>query len=80
MSLTAFLQQYVKPTRWWRRKRSIEITLWPRFLAQALCPHSPKQYFSEDKTIWRCDDCFLFNFPQGVNQNITANDSAARDH
>jgi len=80
MSFAGFVQTISPPTRWWRRPHTFSISFWPSWLAQALCPHNPKQYFSEDKTIWRCDDCFLFNFPQGVNQDVTANDSAARDH
>ena len=48
MSLTAFLQQYVKPTRWWRRRRTIQLTIWPRWIAQALCPHKPKQLIGFD--------------------------------
>jgi hypothetical protein len=43
MSLAAFLQQYVKPSRWWRRRKTVQVTIWPRFLAQALCPHARKQ-------------------------------------
>jgi hypothetical protein len=43
MSLTAFVQQYVKPSRWWRRKRTLQITIWPQWLAQRLCPHIKKQ-------------------------------------
>jgi hypothetical protein len=48
MSITGFLQAYVKPSRWWRRQKSIEITVWPRFLAQAFCPHIHKQLVSWD--------------------------------
>lgn len=43
MSLTAFIQQYIKPSRWWRRQRTIQVTVWPRWLAQILCPHARKQ-------------------------------------
>jgi hypothetical protein len=62
MSLSAFLQLYVKPSRWWRRQRSIQITVWPKFLAQALCPHENKQLVSwdvEKKTLTNmCLDCY----------------------
>jgi len=61
MSLTAFLQQFVKPSRWWRRRRTIEITVWPRSFAQALCPHSVRQMIMFDveaKTkTGMCRDC-----------------------
>jgi hypothetical protein len=61
MALAGFLQQYVKPSRWWRRQRTIEITVWPRFLAQRFCPHIPKQLIAWDvaeKTrIHMCLDC-----------------------
>src|SRR5271157_5242087 len=61
MSLSAFIQQYIKPTRWWRRQRTLQITIWPKFLAQALCPHLTKQLISwdvEKKTFTRmCLDC-----------------------
>jgi hypothetical protein len=62
MSLSAFLQQYVKPSRWWRRQRTIQITVWPKFLAQALCPHENKQMIMWDvatklKTSL-CIDCY----------------------
>lgn len=43
MNFQYFVQQYVQPSRWWRRARTIELTIWPRFLAQALCPHLLKQ-------------------------------------
>jgi len=61
MSLTAFLQQYVKPSRWWRRQRTIQITVWPRWLAQVLCPHLYKQlamWDADSKTKTNlCLDC-----------------------
>jgi Zn ribbon nucleic-acid-binding protein len=61
MSLTALLQQYVKPSRWWRRHKTIQVTIWPRFLAQALCPHIHKQLVMwdvEKKTkTYMCLDC-----------------------
>ena|SRR5271157_2834814 len=62
MSLSAFIQQYIKPTRWWRRQRSIQITIWPKFLAQALCPHIRKNMVMWDvakklKTSL-CLDCY----------------------
>jgi len=62
MSFAAFVQQYVKPSRWWRRKKTVEITIWPRFLAQYLCPHLNKQMIMWDveartKTSM-CLDCY----------------------
>ena len=61
MSLSAFLQQYVKPTRWWRRRRTIQFTVWPRWIAQALCPHIPKQMIMFDVVLRTktslCLDC-----------------------
>ena len=61
MSFAAFVQQYVKPSRWWRRHRTVQITVWPRFLAQALCPHIRKQTIAwdvENKTkTSMCLDC-----------------------
>jgi len=62
MSLSAFLQPYIKPSRWWRRKRSIQVTIWPQFLAQALCPHARKSMIMFDvenrtKTSM-CLDCY----------------------
>lgn len=81
MSLQGLVQIIPAPSRWWRRPHSISITLWPSWLAQALCPHNPKTYFSDDLTIWRCEDCFKFNFPQSVYDGTTTpNESAARDH
>ncbi len=61
MSITGFVQAYFKPSRWWRRRKSIEITVWPQFLAQALCPHIHRQavmWDIENRTItYRCIDC-----------------------
>lgn len=61
MDFSAFMQPYIKPTRWWRRKRSIEITLWPRWLAQRLCPHIKKQLVgfnvAERTKMLMCSDC-----------------------
>ena len=57
------------PSRWWRRPRSIQFTLWPSWLAQALCPHTSKTFWSEDKTVWRCEDCYKFHFPQEKTAN-----------
>jgi hypothetical protein len=62
MSFAAFLQQYVKPSRWWRRHRTVQVTIWPRWLAQALCPHVHKQLVMwdvEGKTkTSMCLDCY----------------------
>jgi hypothetical protein len=62
MSLSAFVQQYVKPSRWWRRQRTIQLTIWPKFLAQALCPHINKRMIMwdiENKLIRSmCLDCY----------------------
>jgi hypothetical protein len=61
MSIAAFVQQYIKPSRWWRRHKTVEITIWPRFLAQRLCPHKFKQMImwdTEEKTkTSMCLDC-----------------------
>jgi len=61
MSFSALVQQYIRPTRWWRRKRTIQLTVWPRFLAQWLCPHISKRTVSwdvEQKTkTCLCLDC-----------------------
>jgi hypothetical protein len=71
MELIAFLQQYVRPSRWWRRRKTVEVTVWPRFLAQRLCPHKPKQLMGWDvaagtklslcldchKTVLETNDC-----------------------
>lgn len=63
MGLTGFLQQYVRPSRWWRRHKTVQVTVWPRFLAQWLCPHLPvrKQMVAFDITaktkISLCLDC-----------------------
>ena len=66
MSFSGFLALIPKPTRWWRRPRNIQVTLWPDWLARALCPHEVKDFFSDDKTIWRCRDCYMFHFPKGI--------------
>jgi hypothetical protein len=49
----------MKPSRWWRRHKSIEVTIWPRFLAQALCPHIHKNpiMWSTGKRTMQCVDC-----------------------
>jgi hypothetical protein len=61
MSFAGFVQQYIKPSRWWRRHKSIEVTIWPRFLAQALCPHihaNPFMWDIENNTrTMQCIDC-----------------------
>src|SRR5260370_1275305 len=61
MSFAGFLQEYVKPSRWWRRQKTVEITIWPRFLAQALCPHGPKRMIMWDVEsklkVSMCLDC-----------------------
>jgi len=57
-------------SRWWRRPRKIQISIWPDWLAQALCPHKAKSFWSEDKTVWKCEDCFKFNFPQEPTANV----------
>ena len=61
MSIAAFVQAYIRPSRWWRRGKSIEVTIWPSFLAQALCPHihqQPIMWDTEHKTVTRqCIDC-----------------------
>ena len=62
MNFTGFMQVIPKPTHWWRRPHQIHFSLWPAWLAQALCPHKVKTYFTDDQ--WRCDDCFKFNFHQ----------------
>jgi hypothetical protein len=64
MSFAGFMMAVPPVSRWWRRPHKIQITLWPDWLAQALCPHNPKTFFSEDKEVWRCEDCFKFSFPQ----------------
>jgi hypothetical protein len=62
MSLSAFLQAIVAPTRWWRRQRTIQVTIWPKWLAQALCPHLKTQLVMGDvkkKTKTSvCFDCY----------------------
>src|SRR5271163_4106557 len=59
--IAGFVQAYIKPSRWWRRQKSFQITLWPRWAAQILCPHLHKQlwmYSVEAKTITsQCLDC-----------------------
>lgn len=61
MSFSLFVQQYVKPSRWWRRQKSIQITIWPRWIAQAFCPHASKQpmMWDVDKKLIAsmCMDC-----------------------
>jgi hypothetical protein len=69
MSFAGFMRIVPPASRWWRRPRSISITLWPTWLAQALCPHDAKVYFGvsdtpDEKNIWRCEDCFKFHYPQ----------------
>lgn len=60
-NFSAFMQQYVRPSRWWRRRRTLEITVWPRWLAQLLCPHPKRQmagFDVEAKTkMSMCLDC-----------------------
>ena len=62
MSLSAFLQAIVAPTRWWRRQRTIEMTVWSKWLAQWLCPHLKTQLVMADvqkKTrTFICFDCY----------------------
>jgi DNA-directed RNA polymerase subunit RPC12/RpoP len=61
MNIAGFVQAYIKPSRWWRRRKSVEVTIWPQFLAQALCPHvasHPIMWDTERKTItYQCIDC-----------------------
>jgi hypothetical protein len=68
MSLSNFMMSIPPVSRWWRREHKIQITLWPDWLAQALCPHKPKTFFGpsdepQDKNMWRCEDCFKMHFP-----------------
>lgn len=59
--IAGFVQAYIKPSRWWRRGKKIELTVWPRWIAQRLCPHIHKQlvmYSVEEKTrTMQCLDC-----------------------
>ena len=70
MSITGFVTQYIPPSRWWRRAKSVTINIWPEWLAQALCPHermTPYMWGGMDldsetgpstSEIWeRCEDC-----------------------
>jgi hypothetical protein len=56
-----FVQTYIKPSRWWRRHKTVQLTIWPRFIAQALCPHIHKNpvMWSNDlkKVTLQCIDC-----------------------
>jgi hypothetical protein len=56
-----FVQAYIKPSRWWRRHKTIELTIWPRFVAQRLCPHvhkNPVMWSHDLKTVtFQCIDC-----------------------
>jgi hypothetical protein len=47
MSFSGFVHFVSAPSRWWRRPRNIQVTLWPTWLTQALCPHERKAFFSE---------------------------------
>jgi hypothetical protein len=62
MSISAFLQAVCQPTRWWRRHRTIQVTIWPQWLAQRLCPHLKTHtimWDTEGKTITSiCYDCY----------------------
>jgi hypothetical protein len=33
------LETYIPPKNWWRRERKVQVSIWPRWLAQLLCPH-----------------------------------------
>lgn len=65
MSATA----YVKPSKWWRRRKVISITIWPQWIAEALCPHKggimicgafQNRMTGEDMFYGRCPDCEKF--------------------
>jgi len=62
MDFLELLQQFTKPSRWWRRQKTVQVTVWPRFVAQALCSHPRKQLFVIGKTnkISRCIDCYKY--------------------
>lgn len=62
MSISAFLQAVCQPSRWWRRQRTIQVTVWPQWLAQWLCPHLKTHLIMWDvqqktKTVI-CFDCY----------------------
>jgi hypothetical protein len=51
------------PSRWWRRERVIQISYWPRWLAQLLCPHEEKNPYSwamdgSNRISYNCVDCY----------------------
>lgn len=53
-------QQYIPPTKWWRRQIRIQVTVWPEWLAQLLCPHEhvrPFTWGEKDITV-QCCDCY----------------------
>jgi hypothetical protein len=60
---------YSKPSRWWRRRHLITITIWPSWLAESLCPHKGdimicgafKNRMTGEDNFWgRCPDCQKF--------------------
>lgn len=49
------------PSRWWRREKTLRITLWPQWLAQRLCWHPvfrPWIGMEGEDASYRCEDCY----------------------
>lgn len=64
MNLAGFVQTWIKPSRWWRRSRTIQVTIWPKFIAQSLCPHVHKNPImwgmtgdKQNTVTYLCVDC-----------------------
>ena len=69
---------YISPSKWWRRAHGFQINFWPKWLAQALCPHDQEIMITVgSETGWsmgQCPDCQKFitfnrNIPLGTKIN-----------
>ncbi len=61
---------YIPPTKWWRREHSIQVPVWPRWLAQWICPHVTTHVVAwgdtEQENINACSDCYRWHVRQGA--------------
>lgn len=56
---------YTPPSRWWRRRRELRITIWPQWLAERLCSHSG--VVVESGVAMTCPDCYKLIWPEREN-------------